>query len=155
MEEDTLMIRLHNIMAGKNFLLQISIIFAIVILILGIILISIFYILMSKIVMEDTGMTILEMFKAILQFLVEESGLTISELLNEVEGGKEVLRIIQTYVVFAVVFCLSFLFGFIINILAWLKNDKKLSLISGIAYFFSSWINAVLCIVAYSQLKRE
>ena len=149
------MIRIANIRGEKNFLLQVSIIIAIACLILGIIHISIFNILVSKIVMEDSGMTISEMFKAILEFIMEETGMTISELLEEVEGGKEVIRIIQSYVVFIIVFCLSFIVGFTINILAWLKNDKKLALVSGIVYFFSSWINAVLCIVAYSQLKSK
>ena len=149
------MARIANIMVGKNILLQVSIIFAIACLILGIILISIFNVLLSRIVMEDTGMTISEMFKAILQFIMEESGMTIPELLNEIEGGKEVIRIIQIYIIFAIVFCLSFIVGFALNILAWLKNDKRIALVSGIAYFFSSWINAVLCIVAYSQLKYK
>jgi len=149
------MIQIPNIMVGKNILLQISMIFALGCLILGIIFISIFSILMSQIVMEDTGMTIFEMFKAIFQYIMEETGMTISELLNEVEGGKEVISIIQAYIVFVIIFCVSFMVGFIINILAWLKNDKRLALVSGIAYFFSSWINAVLCIVAYSQLKYK
>ena len=149
------MIRIHKPTEGKNFLLQVSIIFATVCLIMGIILVSIFNVLMSKIVMEDTGMTISEMFKAIQQFIIVESGMTISELLNEVEGGKEVIRTIQTYIVFAIVFCFSFVVGFTTNILAWLKNDKRLALVSGIAYLFSSWINAVLCIIAYSQLEYK
>lgn len=92
------------------------------------------------------------------EITMSEAGITISELtdeINNLDEGKIFFRFFHNFIVVIIIFGLLFIIGFIINIIAWLKNSQGLALAAGILYCFSHWINAVLCFIAYSQFKKS
>jgi hypothetical protein len=87
-----------------------------------------------------------------------ETGITMSELtdeMNKLDEGIMFVQFFKKFIGVIVIFCLLFIIGFILNIIAWLKNSEGLALGAGILYSFSNWVNAVLCFIAYSQLRKK